>query len=254
MILHPIKHKLNIIFLCDTKLKEFLGNDRRTNIPFDLDVAIKVCRNASIEHALILAKRNQRYDSVISILTEDMKAYSEALEYISNLPFIDAEQIMKKYGNILMEKCPKETTNLLKTLCTDYQPKSQLAIETIDGIDSLPIKTDFFDLSPQIDRASPEDFIHLFVKSSSQLLIEFLEHLIQNVNNCSSLVYNTLIEHYIRCWKTDKYSEEKLMDILKSSSEKGDQIVTYDRDHVLILCSMYGFLPGIMHIYEEQQL
>lgn len=242
-------------YLAAIKLKEFLSNDRKSNIPFDLDVAIKVCRNASKEHALVLAKRNQRHDSAISILTEDMKVYSEALEYISNLPFIDAEQTMKKYGNILMEKCPKETTNLLKILCTDYQPKSQLTIETIDGIEGLPIKTDFFDLSPQIDRASPEDFIHLFVKSSPQLLIEFLEYLVKNVNNCSPLVYNTLIEHYIRCWKTDKHSEEKLMEILKNSNDKADdQIVTYDLDHVLILCSMYGFLPGIMHIYEEQQL
>lgn len=182
-----------------------------------------------------------------------MKSYSEALNYISNLPFADAEETIKKYGNILMEKCPLETTNLLKTLCTDYQPRSKLDID--NGDDMLMLKTDFFDSSAQIDRANPEDFIHLFVKSSSQLLIEFLEHLVKNVNSCSPLVYNTLIEHYIRCWKTDKRAEEQLIEILKSSSSKNnDQMVTYDRDHVLILCSMYGFLPGIMHIYEDQQL
>lgn len=239
------------VILCNLQLKEFLNNDQKTSILFDLDVAIKVCRNASTEHALALAKRNQRHDSCISILTEDKKAFAEALDYISDLPFADVEKLIKKYGNILMEKCPKETTNLLKNLCTHYQPKYKLLDANDDS--GLAIKPDFFDSSAHIDRAEPEEFIHLFVKSSSDLLVDFLEHLVKNVNNCSPLVYNTLIEHYIRCWKTDKRAEEQLMDILKSS-KNNDQIVTYDREHVLILCSMYGFLPGIMHIYEDQQL
>lgn len=214
-------------------------------------MAIKVCRNASTEHALALAKRNQRHDSCISILIEDKKDYAEALDYIARLPFAEAENAIKKYGNILMGKCPGDTTNLLKTLCTDYQPKSQVLGDNDNY--GLIIRTDFFDSTTQIDRADAEDFIHLFVDSSVDLLIDFLEHLVRNNSNCSPLVYNTLIEHYIRCWKTDKAAEDKLMDILKSSQSDG-QAVTYDRDHVLVLCSMYGFLPGIMHIYEDQQL
>lgn len=48
--------------------------------------------------------------------------YQEALHYIGKLPFDQAESNMKRYGKILMHHVPKETTELLKNLCTDYQP------------------------------------------------------------------------------------------------------------------------------------
>lgn len=235
------------------QLKEFLGNDKNPDLMFDLDVAIKVCRNASVEHALALAKRNQKHDSVISILTEDQNAYAEALDYISKLPFPDAEDSLKRYGNILMEKCPTETTELLKKLCTG---------STVPNGDALSNMTEsiVFDTSPLIDRACAEDFIHLFVKSSSELLIDFLEHLVMNLSKCSQLVYNTLIEHYLRQWKCDKRIEQRLIEILQRPNDSGgsgdsdDSGIPYDRNHVLILCSTYQFWPGIMHIYEEQQL
>lgn len=131
-----------------------MRNDENPDIMFDLDVAIKVCRNASVEHALSLAKRNLKHDSCISILTENLNAYSDALNYISNLSFDDAEMLVKKYGIVLMENSPHETTELLKRLCTNYSSKSQ---------DS---DNDLLDLnSPAVTRSNPEDFIHLFVKS-----------------------------------------------------------------------------------------
>lgn len=55
---------------------------------FDLDVAIDVCRRASIEDALNLAKRNFKYDSCITILIEDMSRYDEALDYIWYVPTV----------------------------------------------------------------------------------------------------------------------------------------------------------------------
>ena len=48
--------------------------------------------------------------------------YQEALRYIGKLPFDQAESNMKRYGKILMHHVPDETTELLKILCTDYQP------------------------------------------------------------------------------------------------------------------------------------
>jgi hypothetical protein len=33
-----------------------------------------------------------------------------------------AEENVKKYGKVLMAEVPKETTELLKRLCTDYRP------------------------------------------------------------------------------------------------------------------------------------
>lgn len=230
---------------------------------FDLDVAIKVCRNASVEHALVLAKRNQKYDACISILTENMNAYHEALDYIAELPFDHAQQNLKKFGNVLMKNCPQRTTELLKKICTDYYQSQStqngdkdLGFNDIAGnhMASAVLSTIFFDTSPQIDRANPEDFIHLFTDTSSELLIDFFEHLLKNMSNCSQLVYNTLIEHYLRCWKTDARAEKRLLEILRRTSTDDEPNLPYDRNHVLILCSTYEFWPGIMYIYEEQQL
>lgn len=188
-----------------------------------------------------------------------MCAYDEALDYIAELPFEHAQQNLKKFGNVLMKNCPKRTTELLKKLCTDYyQSQKNENDDTRDlDIGSSNLMTDsnlFFDTSPHIDRANPEDFIHLFTKASPELLIDFLEHLLTNMSNCSQLVYNTLIEHYLRCWKTDARAEKRLLEILRRTSTSDEPSLPYDRNHVLILCSTYEFWPGIMYIYEEQQL
>lgn len=202
---------------------------------FDLDVAIKVCRTASSEHALSLAKRNQKHDLSLSILTEDQQAFFEALTYISNLKFNDAETSLKKYGFVLMEKCPVETTELLKKLCTNYRENNARS------------DMDFLNTNMHTDRANCEDFIHLFVNAPDRL-IDFLEHLVRNLPECSQLVYNTLIEHYLCEWKTNATSAERLMDLMKN------HVDSFDRNHVLILCSTYDYWPGIMLIYEEQKL
>lgn len=186
-----------------------------------------------------------------------MSAYDEALDYIAELPFDHAQQNLKKFGNILMKKCPQRTTDLLKKLCTDYyQSQHNQNGDARDSGDMgvMADSTLFFDESPHIDRANPEDFIHLFTKAAPDLLIDFLEHLLKNMTNCSQLVYNTLIEHYLRCWQTDARAEKRLMEILRRTSTGDEPSLPYDRNHVLILCSTYQFWPGIMYIYEEQQL
>lgn len=235
-----------------------MGNDKNPNVIFDLDVAIKVCRNASVEYAFALAKRNDKHDACISILIEDMNKYTDALDYIANLPFYEAEEILKKYGNILMENCPERTTELLIRLCTGYyQQKLINDTLTVDGknlnnqnmIDSI-----VFDTTLEIDRSNPEDFIHLFIKTSSKLLCDFLEHIVANVENCSKLIYNTLIEHYLKEWKINSNYERRLTEILQRSPMDDDNQCRYDRNHVLVLCSAYNFIPGIMCIYEEQQM
>lgn len=212
---------------------------------FDLEVAIRVCRKASVDHALALAKRHLKYDSCISIMIEDKRSYDAALDYISELPFEYAQENLKKIGNILMKKCPHRTTELLKNLCTNYcQSQSTTKMDDYDNR--------FYDSSPHI-RANPEDFIHFFNEATPEYLCDFLEHQLKNINDCTPLVYNTLIEHYLRCWKTDPKAEKRLLEILRSSSNDESNL-KYDRNHILILCSIYEFWPGIMHIYEEQKL
>lgn len=205
---------------------------------FDLDVAIKVCRNASVEHAMSLAKRNQKHDFCLSILTEDQGAFVEAISYIELLQFNDAEEMLRKYGIVLIEQCANETTELLKKLCTNW-PK--------DGLIGAIAPSELYDSRETVDRANPEDFIHLFVKTPDRL-IDFLEHLVRTLSKLSPLVYSTLIELYLHRWQDDLHAEQRLMDILQTNAQ------SYDRNHALVMCRMYNFWPGILLIYEEQKL
>lgn len=222
------------------QLTEFLRNDHNPDIMFDLDVAIKVCRNASVEHALSLARRNQKHDACLSILTEDQCAYVEAVNYIQQLPFIDAEQMMRKYGCILIQQCKDETTELLKKLCTNFRPH-------YDRIVHQQLFNNDEDYFSQPDRANAEDFILYFAKDPDRL-IDFLQYLVATLVSVSPMVYNTLIELYLQRWQEDEKMRHKLMDILQNS------VIEYDRNHVLVMCRMYEFWPGILLIYEEQKL
>ncbi|EAT44793.1 AAEL003887-PA [Aedes aegypti] len=226
------------------QLKQFLENENKLNL-FDVDVAIKVCRNASVEQAMSLAKAHKKHDLCLSILTEDLGRYEEALEYIMQLEFHEAEKNVKKYGVLLMEHCPEKTIHLLKKLCTDYvrEDLGSNALQDHFGDDIL-YRLD--NENSNCTRGNPEDFIHLF--SDDELLIDFLEHLIRNIPSCSKFVYNTLIEHYLYRWRESSTVEIKLLNLLKNDPER------YDKNHVLIQCRVYQFWPGVMHLYEEDKL
>lgn len=123
-------------------------------------MAIKVCRKSCVEQALELAKINRKHDYAISILIEDLKLYSEVLDYIAKLPYIDSEKNLKKYGHILMENSAQETVELLKKLCTDYiMTKSSKKVG--QEIDDNLFDEDFDDEFDGIGRY----FIKLNVKS-----------------------------------------------------------------------------------------
>ncbi|CAH0720431.1 unnamed protein product, partial [Brenthis ino] len=223
------------------KLKEFI-NSKDKAIDFDVDVAIKVVRQVSVNDALSLAANHKRHDWYLKIVIEDKKEFKQAVDYIADLQFDDADTYMKKYGHKLIQHEPEESTKLLKLLCTDYKPRSSLLVDesTLSGAFREP------------DRAIPDDFIHMFL-SNSEKLIDFLEHMITTDPNCSSLVYNALIEHYIHVWAKssddDKNTyESKILSLLK------DPEANYDKDHILIICQMLGFKSGTLHLYEEKKL
>ncbi|KAL2740379.1 vacuolar protein sorting-associated protein 11 isoform X1 [Vespula squamosa] len=225
------------------KLKEFIMTKDR-GVDFDVEIAIKVCRQASPEDALLLAQKHNKHEWYLRIQIEDKREYKKALEYIETLEFEEAESNMKKYGNILIENVPNESTQFLKALCTDYRPSNKPLVDqsTLDG------NTDY-----HIDKANPEDFIYLFLNNSA-CLVEFLEHLIKSESKWSTLVYNTLIEHYLCLWSAqDNYVtkvqyEQKILRLLQSSE------VCYDKDQILILCHQHNFRRGLLFLYEENKL
>ncbi|KAJ3715949.1 hypothetical protein DFJ43DRAFT_838133 [Lentinula guzmanii] len=96
--------------------EESLASDE---LPFDLDTAIRVCRQAGyFEHAGYLAKKYERHEEYLRIQIEDAGKYSEALLYLRKLGMDAAEGNLARYGRALLSNLPEETTELLIDLCT----------------------------------------------------------------------------------------------------------------------------------------
>ncbi|CAG2230700.1 PEP5 [Mytilus edulis] len=238
-----------LLLNCYTKLKdvnkldEFIMTKDR-EVDFDVETAMKVCRQAGYhKHALFLAEKHQKHEWYLRIQLEDNKDYQKALEYIGKLEFDEAEENLKKYGKMLISEVPQQTTELLKRLCTDYRPIDRPLIDQVNLDGGIP----------RIQKASAEEFIHIFV-SNSPRLTEFLEHMIKVQPNSPSLLYNTLLELYLHdivhekdiSAKTDKV--RKTEDLLKNPEAK------YDLDQALVLCQMNNFKAGILYLYEKAHL
>ena len=67
-----------------------------------------------MDDALSLAANHKHHDWYLKIVIEDKKEYKQAINYIADLEFDDADTYMKKYGHKLMQHEPEESTKLLK--------------------------------------------------------------------------------------------------------------------------------------------
>ncbi|XP_066259666.1 vacuolar protein sorting-associated protein 11 homolog [Euwallacea similis] len=241
-----------LLLNCYTKLNNAVGQtdslrdfilSKEIDLNYDVDVAIKVCRQGNLAEALMLAKKHEKHDWYIKIQIEDHQKYLEVLDYIANLNFEEADHYMKKYGQMLVEKLPYESTQFLKRLCTNYKPDNRPLV-------SENMMEGNYD---RIDKSDPEDFIHLFL-NNSQCLVEFLEHLITEGCILSPSVYGTLLEHYLQVWANTEGTNEKhrlsqrILELLQNPDVK------LDKSHALVVCNMHSFSEGILYIYEEKNL
>ncbi|KAK9883118.1 hypothetical protein WA026_001317 [Henosepilachna vigintioctopunctata] len=239
-----------LLLNCYTKLSNTLGQNeglrefilsKDKDMSYDVDIAIKVCRQGSPNEALMLAKQHEKHDWYIKLLIEDHQKYLEVLDYISGLSFENAETYMRKYGNILIQKVPEDSTQFLKTLCTNYKPKDALLISenALSGNYDIP------------NNAEPEDFIHLFLNNSERL-VEFLEYVIEEGSILTIPVYNTLLEHYLHVWTNSQTEKSKWCQKILKFLQNPD--IKYDKSQALVVCHMHSFSNGILYLYEEQKL
>ncbi|KAH9910785.1 uncharacterized protein BXZ73DRAFT_93587 [Epithele typhae] len=99
------------------------GDGDKDELPFDLDTAIRVCRQAGyFEHASYLAKKYERHEDYLRIQIEDAGNYKDALLYLRRLGAEAAESNLARYGRAMLENLPEETTDLLIDLCTSLSP------------------------------------------------------------------------------------------------------------------------------------
>ncbi|KAK4540512.1 hypothetical protein LTR36_009150 [Oleoguttula mirabilis] len=99
-------------------------------LKFDLDTAIIMCRQGGYyEQAAFLARRHDEHGLVIDIMIEDLKWYAEAVAYIVRLDPNDSYPNFMKYGTVLLENCPIETTQLfIDYFRGQYRPRKDAVI------------------------------------------------------------------------------------------------------------------------------
>ncbi|KAH7922180.1 hypothetical protein BV22DRAFT_1037818 [Leucogyrophana mollusca] len=99
------------------------SGDGANELPFDLDTAIRVCRQAGYyEHASYLAKKYERHEDYLRVQIEDAGNYKDALLYLRRLGSEAAESNLARYGRAMLASLPEETTQLLIDLCTISGP------------------------------------------------------------------------------------------------------------------------------------
>eukprot|EP00049_Salpingoeca_infusionum_P018926 m.359345 g.359345 ORF g.359345 m.359345 type:complete len:979 (+) comp18539_c0_seq1:118-3054(+) len=222
------------------KLNEFIMTDAKLN--FDLETALKVCRQAGYyEHALFLARRYCMHDWYLKIQLEDTHNAQDALDYIQCLPFSEAVKSMQDYGKLLVTAIPEASTELLKHLCTSYTPQpstSEVVVIPRSRVREQSIE----------EPADPNLFIHLFVDQPDNL-VEFLQYMIEQRESCSMAVYDTLIELYLQqtpLTDNDKRMRDaRVMAILAMPGK-------YNEHQAMIMAQMYDFKPGLLLLYERK--
>ena len=97
----------------DSKLRSFIRADDggTQDLTFQVDTAISVLRDAGyLEDALYLADKHNKHDWYLKIQVEDCNAFSDALKYVQQLPFLEAEKNLQRYGRMLVTNLPDEVS------------------------------------------------------------------------------------------------------------------------------------------------
>ncbi|KAJ3043409.1 Vacuolar protein sorting-associated protein 11 [Rhizophlyctis rosea] len=249
-----------LLLNCYTKLKDekrldkFIKTaDSGTEISFDMETAIRVCRQGGYyDHALYLARRHNRHKWVLTILVEDLKRYGDAVEYIVGLDDFDAEEELRRYGTVLVREAPGDTTDVLVGLCG------------------------------AVKGPAPEDFIHLYVERR-QWCIDFLERVIERrwgegkgkgkvgtpvmepsldelekerEDASRRIVSNTLLELYL---DAGTQIDDGVRTISGEWREKimllfQNERAVVDLDQALVFCKTHNFKEGILYLYERMGL
>lgn len=119
-----------LLLNCYAKLKDTkkLETFIKSGTNFDLDTAIGMCRQGGYyDQAVFLAKKNNEHELVVDILIENSKNYDEAVDYIWRLEPEAAYPNLMKYARVLLEHCPKDTTQIFIDYYTgQYRPKRDL--------------------------------------------------------------------------------------------------------------------------------
>ncbi|KAI8913496.1 hypothetical protein EDD86DRAFT_200662 [Gorgonomyces haynaldii] len=228
-----------LLLNCYTKLQDLNKLDKfiETDIPFDVETAIRVCKQAGFyEQSLYLAKRHLQHQWYVKIQIEDLKNYQEAIVYLMKLdPSFVFGQI-ERYGYQLVNNVPQQMTQLL--------------------LHCLPL------MNQQTDnRLLPEKFLHFYVKQPLELAsflesclelkfhISLTEHnpieLDQIAKDSLKNICDSLLQVYMLLKQQDRVWAFKAKQLLEHPQ------VIYDLDQALVLCRQNDFVAGLLYLYSR---
>lgn len=103
----------------DSFIKTEVRRQDGESLPFDLETAIQVCRQAGFyEHATYLARKFGRHEDYLRIQIENAEEYEDAIRYLRSLGPEACEKNLLSYGRSLLHHAPEATTELLIDLCS----------------------------------------------------------------------------------------------------------------------------------------
>ena len=99
-------------------LSNFLSESSIESDLFDIDTAIKVCKDLKhFEEAIKLAEQKNKHELFLKILIEDKKDYERALDHIKNkVEMEEKEKYLIEFGQEFMKFLPNKTIELIKLL------------------------------------------------------------------------------------------------------------------------------------------
>ncbi|KAJ8096870.1 hypothetical protein POJ06DRAFT_45500 [Lipomyces tetrasporus] len=120
--------------LKDTEKLETFIKSEGENLKFDLDTAIQMCRQGGyFQQAAYLAEKHGQNDLVVDITLQDLGDYRSGLRFIRSLPAEDMYYNLTRYGRVLLQHVPKETTSLFIDYFTGrYSPRKIVNVAEFD--------------------------------------------------------------------------------------------------------------------------
>ena len=284
-----------LLLNCYAKLKdtEKLETFIKSGTNFDLETAIGMCRQGGYyDQAAFLAKKHGEHELVVDILIENSKKYQEALDYIWRLQSDLAYPNIMRYARVLLEHCPKDTTQIFIDYYTGrYQPKKEAqatettqpgvpsAVQNLASFIPLPYMQANIASSPagagnivlpETDQAAaaaalppppeyvvpkPRTAFASFADHPQQFII-FLEAYLKqdNIDPKSRVdVYTTLFEMYLETAASRKGQEKQAWENKAKTLLDGEDI-PMDTSNVLLLSHLTKFKEGTTLVREQQGL
>ncbi|KAI0223399.1 Vacuolar protein sorting-associated protein 11 [Massospora cicadina] len=250
-----------LLLNCYTKLKDaarleaFIKASAERELPFDLETALRVLRQAGFyELALYLARNYRSHEWYLQIQVENRAELADALNYMRSLPATDIKHYMHRYGRALVKGCPEAAIQLLLDVCSGGGQAPECS--------PLDFSTAFVDHPPSL-MAFLEQFCALNLGKDLTGLAATRQpptpKLIRPGEGGAALLWNTLLDLYLTAYVQGTCPrdalEAKIMGILTdpevSIHGRLTPQIPYDVNHAIVLCKLSMFGRAIVFLYEK---